>query len=251
MSESAGSAAAATALVLCKDPPTRQLLLEAFQPFAIRAEMCEEVFAAISLLEKQKFEAVVVDLLLGERVRLVMDHLHVSRVNRTAVSFAITSGDNSQASAPRPDSTFVLHRPLTVSSVTQILRAAYGLVVRERRRYFRCPVMVPIFVRAGQREELVCQTVNLSEGGLAIRTGAPAGTVLPAAVRFSLPERTREFSMETRVCWQYEGTGLTGLEFKSIDALQKSDLQEWLARKLDETLPENVVALFRAASQSR
>jgi len=31
---------------------------------------------------------------------------------------------------------------------------------------------------------------------------------------------------------------------------QKSELQEWLARKLDETLPANVSALFRGVGQS-
>ena len=57
-------------------------------------EICEEGSIAASLLDKQKFEAVIVDLV--------------------------------------------------------------------RRRYFRCPVAIPAFVRARQPEDLLCQTVNIS-----------------------------------------------------------------------------------------
>jgi len=39
------------------------------------------------------------------------------------------------------------------------------------------------------------------------------------------------------------------LEFQSLAAPLKSELQEWLAHKLEETLPENVAALFRSVGQ--
>ena len=66
MNELAENAAAATALVVCKDAEAQRLIIESLKPLAIRAEICGEVFAAARLLDKQKFEAVIVDLLLGE-----------------------------------------------------------------------------------------------------------------------------------------------------------------------------------------
>ena len=239
-------AAAGTALVVCKDARTRQLIIESLQPLAIRAEICEEAFSAARLLDRQKFEAVIVDLLLGEEALLLMEQLRFSRTNRTAVTFAITGGP--PALGASPDSTFVLERPLSVASLNQTLRAAYGLVVRERRRYFRCPIAVPAFVRAQLPEEFLCQTVNISEGGVAISGRTMPVSTLPAAVRFTLPDRSRQLFAETKVCWRGQ-QGLVGLEFQSLDSPQKSELQEWLARKLDETLPEKVAALFRSASQ--
>ena len=240
--------AAGTALVVCKDAFTRQLIIESLQPLAIRPEICEEAFSAARLLDRQKFEAVIVDLLLGEEALLLMEQLRFSRTNRTAVTFAITTGDRAPSGA-RPDSTFVLERPLSAASVNQTLRAAYGLVVRERRRYFRCPIAVPAFVRAQQPEEFLCQTVNISEGGVAISTRTMPESTLPAAVRFTLPDRSGQLFAETKVCWRGHG-GLLGLEFQSLDSTQKSELQEWLARKLDETLPEKVAAMFRSVGQS-
>ena len=65
MTEPADAGAAATALVVSKDALACQLIIDALRPLAIRPEICEEVFAAARLLDKQKFEAVVVDLCWG------------------------------------------------------------------------------------------------------------------------------------------------------------------------------------------
>jgi hypothetical protein len=248
MTETADAAAAAAVLVVSKDALACQLIIDALRPLAIRAEICEEVFAAARILDKQKFEAVVVDLLLGQGAILVMEQLRFSRSNRTAVTFAIATGGGERTPGARLDSTFVLPRPLSADSINQILRAAYGLMVRERRRYFRCPLAVPAFVRARQSEEFLCQTVNISEGGVAISTRTMPDPELATAVRFSLPDRSSQLFSETKVCWRGQ-EGLVGLEFQSLAAPQKSELQEWLARKLEETLPENVAALFRSVGQ--
>jgi hypothetical protein len=240
---------AGTALVLCKEAETRRLLVESLQPLAIRAEVCDEAFTAISLLDRRKFEAVIVDLRLGEEACLVMGHLRFSRANRTAVTFAVTSDEPAQGTRVKPDSTFVLQRPLTVASVNQIFRAAYGLVVRERRRYFRCLVAVPVYIGAQGIEELLCETVNISEGGVAISCRTVLDPDLPLRVRFNLPDRTSQLSADAKVCWSGKGT-LLGLQFLFLSSSQKSELQEWLARKLDETLPAEVAALFRNVGQA-
>jgi hypothetical protein len=90
--------------------------------------------------------------------------------------------------------------------------------------------------------------VNISEGGVALKVSATLDHDSSALVRFSLPGRSNQLFAETTVVW-CEG-GLVGLQFESLAAPQKSELQEWLARKLDETLPENVAALFRSVGQS-
>jgi len=224
------------------------LILDSLLPLAILPELCEEGMVAASLLDKQKFEAVIVDLLLGDEAALLLRQVRLSRGNRTAVTFAITAGGRAQTS-PRPDSTFVLQRPLSSVAVNHTLRAAFGMVVRERRRYFRCPIAIPAFVRARQPEDLICQTVNISEGGIAIKVPATLDPDSTALVRFSLPGHSNQLFAETAVVWCGEG-GLVGLQFQSLPAAQKQELQEWLARKLDETLPENVAALFRGVGQS-
>jgi len=248
MSDPATLEAAATALVMCREAQVTESIVESLRPLAIRPEICDQAVAANNLLDRQKFEAVIVDLRLGEEARLVMGHLRFSRANHTAVTFTITSGDPAQEAGARPDSTFVLQRPLSVATISPILRAAYGLVVRERRRYFRCPVAIPVYVDAQGPKELLCQTVNISEGGIAIRCPTNLDADVPLRVRFSLPDRSSRVFAETKVCWRGEGK-LVGLAFQFLQPLQKSELQEWLARKLEETLPQEVATLFRSAGQ--
>ncbi len=225
-----------------------RLLTESLTPFAIRLEVCAHPSAAISLLNRQKFEAVIADLESDEDAGLLMARMHLSAANRTAVSFAITSAPRQSLPSARPDATFVLQRPLSVDSIRATFRAAFGMLVRERRRYFRCPVEVNVFVRREDFEELPCAAANISEGGMAIRA-----SMLPdfpdearTTIRFTLPGQAGQFFAETRVCWRRENDRL-GLEFLSMP--RKSELQDWLARKLDESLPESVAQLFRGTAE--
>jgi CheY-like chemotaxis protein len=236
--------AAGTALVITKDAQTRRLVTESLRPLAIQAQVCADPVLAFGLLNKHKFEAVVVDLLCGADALLFMEQLRFSRTNRTAVSFAISTGNASGTTAARPESTFVLERPLTAAAINQTFKAAYGLIVRERRRYFRCPMSVPALIRSQGVEELSCQTVNVSEGGIAVNAPCTLGLFFPAAVRFSLPGRDGQLFADATVCWSGED-GLVGLEFRGLPPSQMSELQDWLARRLDESLPRSVVTLFR------
>jgi CheY-like chemotaxis protein len=230
------------ALLVCKDPQARTVISESLRPLAIRPEICEDALCALGLLESQKFEAVFVDFQLGEQAELFRQQVQSSRSNRTAVTFAIApEGDEDS----KPKSTFVLYRPLKESSVGQTLKAAYGMVIRERRRYFRCPVAVPAVIQGPAAPKLLCETVNISEGGIAIRSS----TELPASadvIQFELPGSANQFSVETRTRWQHAG-GFMGLEFKSLSIRQRAELQEWLARKLEQTLPANVAEMLRSS----
>jgi len=246
MAASAPAAAAARALVFCRDIETRRLVLESLRPFAILPELCEDSLTAVSLLDKQKFEAVITDLALGDEARLIVRRLELSPSNRRAVTFGIGCP---QTPEDNPDAMFLFRWPLTPAPMVQTVKAAYGLIVRERRRSFRCPVSVPAFLWAGGSQVLMCNTVNISEGGLAVAANPAWGGIKPQTVRFSLPGSPRELSSEVRATWQHED-GLMGLQFTSLNGEQAAELQEWLRMRLDEALPPEVAELFRGAVQS-
>jgi len=60
-------------------------------------------------------------------------------------------------------------------------KAAYGLIVREKRRYFRCPVEVPVAILRTALPAVHGSTVNVSEGGMSIAANAS----LDLATRYS------------------------------------------------------------------
>jgi hypothetical protein len=93
--------------------------------------------------------------------------------------------------------------------------------------------------------EVRCHSVNISEGGMALSTFVPLNTGECVQVRFTLPGQRVPFVVESNICWLK--SGCLGVRFVSLLPEHKSDLQGWLSRKLEESLPESVACQFRKA----
>jgi len=228
-----------SALLVSNDSRSVQVLRECLQQFALAVEVCGELQTALRRLEEKKFEAVLIDQQLGEDAQTLAKQLRLSAANRTAVTFAITR----IGSAASLEANFAVERPLSAESVMRTLKAAYGLIVRERRRYFRCPLQIPVGVsRHGER--IRCESKNVSEGGLAVNTDVPLRPGGQVAVQFTLPGLPTEFHAETEICW-YDEQNAAGLQFLWLSVAHQSELHEWLSKKLEETLPASVVNKFQ------
>src|ERR1019366_6935385 len=155
------------ALLVSADAPIIHLFSHALHELSLSPDVCRNVPAAVDLLNRRKFDAVIVDLQLGEQSVLILDEVLLSASNRRAVTFAI-SGNDAEGIAFRKRSEFVFERPLSVGSIRNTLKPAYGLILRERRRYFRCPVSVPVTILRQSVPEVRCNSVNISEGGMAL-----------------------------------------------------------------------------------
>ena len=240
MGSAGASASMGRVLLVCDDSIAIQHLSEGMQQLAIATEVCVDVSMALRSLNRKKFEAVIVDLGLTEADQ-VLGQVRLSPSNRTAVTFAIT--DAGKPAKPEIQPNFVIERPLSAGSVGRILKAAFGMIVRERRRSFRCPTEISATL-VTKADEVNCHLVNISEGGLAI-TGSPAlkpGTQV--RVLFTLPGQSPHFQIEAEICWCDEN-GRAGLRSLMIPSEQRPVLQRWLAAKLEEDLPESVAQQFR------
>lgn len=246
---SAPAAAQVYALLVSGDPTTVELLTDALQQLATSTQICTDVPTALRLLNKRKFEAIVVDLQLGKATAEVLERTRLSPSNRTTVTFAVVGTRQEAEMAFTAGSNFVLNRPLSATSIGRTLKAAYGLIVRERRRYFRCPVAIPASIRGSDlvEEQVRCQAVNISEGGMSVTTSVPLKPGAQVGVQFTLPGQATEFIAESEVCW-YDEKGRAGLQFLPLAPHHKSGLQDWLSRKLEEILPASVTNRFRKAS---
>jgi CheY-like chemotaxis protein len=230
------------ALLVSSDPVTIQQFSQALQELSISPDVCREVPAAVGLLNRQKFDAVIVDLQLGEQSGLILDEVRLSPSNRRAVTFAI-SGTDAEDTAFRKSSEFVFERPLSATSIRNTLKPAYGLILRERRRYFRCPVCIPVTILRESAQEVRCNSENISEGGMALSTFVPLISGESVRVQFAVPDHKVPFVAESTICWSK--TGHLGVRFVSISDEHKSELQVWLARQLEEMLPESVAEKFQ------
>lgn len=231
------------ALLVSADPVAIQHFSLALRELSITPDACHDAASAGLLLKRRKFDAVIVDLHLGEQSGLILDEVHLSASNRTAVSFGISANDVEGTRAFRKKSQFVFERPLSPQSIHKTLKPAYGLILRERRRYFRCPVFVPVIIQREGRDEIQCNSVNISGGGMAMSTQVPLVLGENIRVQFTLPDHELAFLAKSTICWSK--TDHVGIRFASISDEQQSQLQVWLSQKLEETLPDFVVEQFR------
>src|SRR3984893_14264761 len=159
-------------LLVSADPMTIQQFSDALEELSIAPDVCREVLAAVGLLNRRKFDAVIVDFQLGEQAGLMLDEVRLSPSNHKAVTFAI-NGSDAEGTTFRKTSEFVFERPLSAKSIRSTLRPAYGLILRERRRYFRCPLSFPAVILRRSKPKVRCSSVNISEGGIALNTTVP------------------------------------------------------------------------------
>ena len=234
------SGAMGRVLLVCDDSASIQQLTEGMQQLAIATEVCVDVRMALCLLSRKKFEAVIVDCGLAQADEL-LQQVRLSPSNRTAVTFAIA--DPASPLRPEVQPNFLMEKPLSASAVERTLKAAFGLIVRERRRSFRCPIETPAAIQT-KGEEINCHLINISEGGMAIRESPLLKPGAQVRVLFTLPGELVRFKIESEVCW-YDEKGRAGLRSLMVPSEQKSVLQQWLAVKLEEDLPESVARQFR------
>jgi hypothetical protein len=238
-----------SALLVSKDAVAIEPISESMRQLAISTAVCSEVSIAPLLLNHRKFGATIVDLSLGEQARAFLEKVRNSPSNRTSVMFAISDSDAETADAFKGGSNFVFRRPLTESSINQNVRAAYGLILREHRRYFRCPVEVPVALCHPGMPEINAHSVNISEGGMALSTSVLLGPGEEVQIQFILPGSKVSFSVESKICWLK--TSHFGIRFVSLSREHKSELQDWLSRKLEEGLPDFVVQQFQKEESLR
>lgn len=229
-------------LLVSNDSSVVQQLTANLQQFAISADVCPDPIKAFNLINTRKFEAVIVDLALGEQIGNLLERVRLSPSNENSVTFALVSSDEESYLQVQPN--FLIRKPLTDDEVGSTLKAALGLVIRDYRRYFRCPVTVPVLIRIDNKAEIFCEMMNVSEGGLAVATPV---TFTPGAVvcaEFALPGESAVFEMDAEICW-CNHKGHAGLQFRSVPQEKSVVLQAWLSRKIEESIPEPVARLFQ------
>jgi uncharacterized protein (TIGR02266 family) len=232
------------ALLVSNDPVTIKQVSEPLRELAAETEVCTDTSSAMSLVSIRKFDTVVVDIGLGGQSLTILEQVRLSQSNRTTVAFAITDSTRQSAVAFGAGSNFVFERPLSSMSVGRTLKAAYALIVRERLRYFRCPVSIPAAIRREGADQIRCQALNISEGGMAVTTPMPLKPGTEVTVQFTIPGQSKEYSAQSEVCWCDE-KGRAGLRFLAQSSAQRSQLREWLAQRLEDGLPASVALKFR------
>jgi uncharacterized protein (TIGR02266 family) len=95
-----------------------------------------------------------------------------------------------------------------------------------RRSSPRVVLGIPVAYRFGNTIAAAL-TLNLSKGGLAIRTMSPLETNAKVRVRFRLPGSKHDIEGESRVAWTDRRVGM-GLQFERVDAAHQGAIDDFV-----------------------
>ena len=232
------------ALLFLRDPEALRVTRQVFDSSNILCQVGTSPEQAIDLLNKRRFDAVVVDCDDLEGGKQVLSQLRSSPSSKRAMAFAIINGGTSVRQAFDIGANFVLDKPLTADRFTRTLRAAQGLMKREQRRYFRNTIETEAAVSMPDGKEMRGRILNLSEGGLAVKLPVKLEAATSVRVRFFLPGGLR-IEAKAEITWNKENQGV-GIRFMHMDSKMQRDLEQWLSHRFEAQNATHINATTRS-----
>jgi len=223
------------ALLLSRDQDVVRTMRRAFETVSVGVSVVTASDQALESVGKQKFDAVLVDIDDVHDGANVIPRLRAGKSNQRSIVFAITNGITSVKAAFEMGSNFVLDKPVSFERAARSLRAAHGLILRERRRYFRVPVSLSAEVSFGNAN-VQGSVTNISEGGLSLKLERHAGAQGVVTIRLTLPRTTRMLELKGEFIAANRGANL-GVKFHNLPPEIKSQLDRWLNQHIEEFKP--------------
>lgn len=228
------------ALLLCHHPEATRVLRRVLDDLNIVVTQADTPESAVTHAMQHKFDAVLVDC---DDVNGAPDFIRTLRrgtSNRSAILFAITNGKTDVRTAFDLGANFVLEKPISLDRASRSLRAAHGLMVRERRRYLRQPIETNAFVLLPDGTDLKCTALNLSEGGLAVQSPHPLPQGAQVRLTFSVPGGRKPAETRAEVCWAGP-QGRAGLRFLYMADDSRQELVRWLNQEIERSDPATLI----------
>jgi transcriptional regulator with PAS, ATPase and Fis domain len=147
-------------------------------------------------------------------------------------TLARTAGNQAKAAEQLGISSRTLRRKLAKYDKQQAgdgFSPALGTLSAPQQRYFRVTLEVPVMLQV-DGVQIEASSVNISSGGLAIKTPAPLSHGNTIEVSFNLPGASSPIEFKGKLAWAATD-GLTGLSIVEIHPALQRELQQWLVDK--------------------
>jgi CheY-like chemotaxis protein len=223
------------ALLVSADIQTIDTLCYYMGKLAMHVDVCSDFDSATRKLCHFKYEAIVVDFKDSAAALELLKKSREMTSHKAAVVVAILNANDEMPSAFRAGASFVLVKPISAAVLVRTLKVSHPLMVNEKRRYYRCPVRIPVYVSVGSRPESIETSVNISEHGIALGNSPALQVGDRVVLRLTLPDPPVSAKITAEVCW-HDGAGAAGLAFVEVPVHVKEQLTTWLSARLEESL---------------
>jgi CheY-like chemotaxis protein len=227
---------ATQSLLLCRDPDVIGLLRPILDDLGMGTEVCTERAQAAAVLRTQRFNPVIVDCEAIEGAPELLRSVRQSSPNKDSIALSIIANDTGLGDAFQMGANLVLRKPVSEGEARQVLRTAWALVTRMRRRFLRHVVHTLHYVEM----EGVADTpmlLDIGEGGFSVQALEPLEQHQSYAVRFPLPGEDEDFYAVASVAWT-DSSGRVGMRFLGMPAAVRQRLKGWLATHAEMGPPE-------------
>jgi c-di-GMP-binding flagellar brake protein YcgR len=221
------------ALLLCSDEKIVRVLRRVLGDLDIAVELSANADTALRKLTRERFEAIIVDCA-DDGANDVLRSARSAPCNKQAVAVAIVEPIVGLKAVFDVGAHFVLYKPVSSERAKSSFRAARALMKSERRRWARVAVQIPIVIRSsGSGGNVKVNTIDLSEGGMAVKIGRGKRISGRWQIAFTLPGTQTSLELPAEFAW--EGTGdQAGLRFQQISPEATLRLREWLKQNSPE-----------------
>jgi CheY-like chemotaxis protein len=220
-------------LVVCPDQDSASLLALMQSELGMAAEHTTSISRGLELLDSRRFDAIVLDYRADRSSEEFLARLRQSAKNRSSMLIAIVDGTFNARPVFGLGATFVLYRPLSSERTRMSLRAARGLMRRERRRSPRKPVSSTVNVACPGAPELSAALTDLSDGGTSLLTASRIPPACKVYFEFALPGQKQLVRLSGEVAWQ-DASGRTGIRFLDVPQSSRRLIQTWLQHGDDQ-----------------
>lgn len=222
------------AAIVSSDPRVMHAITSSLKKIGASGRVYRDKESALIAIRRTKVDAFFVDRDIDPELSL-LGNMRMASGNRSALGFAIIPRQQSPGGAFKV-ADFLIDKPLAVPRLDQTLRASHGMMLKERTRYFRKSVRIPVILSTDSTNLDVSAVVtNISQGGLGLECADCLTTGKAYQARFSLPGIDGALSFRSRMVWS-DAHGQAGLCFTEITATQKRRLVQWIEREFSAAM---------------
>lgn len=222
---------ALTALVVCADLKAVQVLSQILRELNIDAEHCGDLAKAAERLKAQHFDAVVIDCQDQLPAIELIAGVRKLPINRSTLIIGLVDGREQVRDIFGQGANFIVYKPVSVERASSSLRAARGLMAREKRSKLRVSLHAPASITYANAENVAATLLDLSEDGLAIQAERRLPPRCKVYFQFNLPGEKSSVRLSGDVVWQ-DSSGRVGIRFVDVPQTSRRTMNEWIKSSL-------------------
>ena len=227
-----------TALIASDDLILRSEARRVLQDMQIDSA-CSGTIGLNKAIANTKFEAILLDIPDTDAALAAIRSVRSGKLNRYSIILSFVSEGQSASADWAAGANFTIRRSRDLrNDLNKALQSAHGLMLREKRRYYRQALSIDAEVLSNGRQ-FRGRMLDISERGACIEFATPIPSQ-PLEVRFSLPGFTQALAIQAVPAWM-RGTKI-GVQFTLLDEVSKAALSQWLSSQNEPKAVENLAA---------